>query len=80
MLKTQIGLGVLSIQSVFKSLRIVPGTILLCVVAGIATWTSYVVGIFRLEHPEVYGIDDAAGLMFGRPGKEIYAAIFWLCE
>ncbi|KAJ5736224.1 uncharacterized protein N7483_001349 [Penicillium malachiteum] len=64
MLKTQIGLGVLSIPSVFDTLGIVPGSILLCVVAGIATWTSYMVGIFKLNHREVYGIDDAAGLMF----------------
>ncbi|KAJ6005045.1 hypothetical protein N7540_012844 [Penicillium herquei] len=77
MLKTQIGLGVLSIPSVFDTLGIVPGSILLCVVAGIATWTSYMVGIFKLNHREVYGIDDAAGLMFGKIGRDIYGIIFW---
>ncbi|PYH87303.1 putative amino acid transporter [Aspergillus uvarum CBS 121591] len=61
MLKTQIGLGVLSIPAVFDTLGIVPGAIILCVVAGIATWTSYVVGVFKLNHREVYGMDDACG-------------------
>ncbi|RAH81526.1 putative amino acid transporter [Aspergillus japonicus CBS 114.51] len=59
MLKTQIGLGVLSIPAVFDTLGLVPGAIILCVVAGIATWTSYVVGVFKLNHREVYGMDDA---------------------
>ncbi|KAJ5082324.1 Amino acid transporter transmembrane [Penicillium argentinense] len=68
----------LSITSVFHTLMVVPGSILLCVVTEIAIWTSYVVGIFNLKHQEVYGIDDAAGLMFGRPGRELYEAIFWL--
>ncbi|KAJ5728374.1 hypothetical protein N7493_004704 [Penicillium malachiteum] len=78
MLKTQIGLGVLSIPSVFNTLGTVPGSILLCVVTGIATWTSYMVGIFKLNHRAVYGIDDAVGLMFGRVGREVYGTIFWL--
>lgn len=80
MLKTQIGLGILSIPSVFNTLGIVPGSILLCVVASLAGWTSYMVGVFKLKHREVYGFDDAAGLMFGRVGREAYAFIFWLCE
>ncbi|KAL2826631.1 transmembrane amino acid transporter protein-domain-containing protein [Aspergillus cavernicola] len=59
MMKTQIGLGVLSIPSVFHTLGLVPGVTLLCVVSGIAMWTSYIVGVFKLKHPQVYGIDDA---------------------
>lgn len=43
---------------------------------------DYIVGKFKLRHPEVYGIDDAAGLMFGRVGKEIYGisyALYTIC-
>lgn len=80
MLKTQIGLGILAIPSVFHTLGIVPGTILLCVVASLAGWTSYMVGVFKLKHREVYGFDDVAGLMFGWVGREAYAFIFWLCK
>lgn len=37
------------------------------------------VGEFKLRHPEVYGIDDAGKLMFGRPGREILYWGFNLC-
>lgn len=80
MLKTQIGLGVLSIPSVFDTLGMVPGVIFLCIVAAIATWTSYMVGVFKMNHREVYGIDDAGGLMFGRIGREVSSIAFSLCE
>ncbi|KAL2842699.1 transmembrane amino acid transporter protein-domain-containing protein [Aspergillus pseudoustus] len=78
MMKTQIGLGVLSIPAALDAVGIVPGVILLCAVAGIATWTSYVVGVFKQNHPEVYGMDDAGGLMFGRVGREVLGLAFSL--
>ncbi|WYZ37726.1 hypothetical protein EsH8_II_001232 [Colletotrichum jinshuiense] len=78
MMKTQIGLGVLSIPSVFDTLGIVPGVIILCVVGGITTWSDFMVGIFKLRHPHVYGIDDAGFLMFGPIGREILGAGFCL--
>ncbi|KAJ5747146.1 uncharacterized protein N7511_008842 [Penicillium nucicola] len=81
MMKTQIGLGVLSIPSVFNTLGMIPGAILLCIVAGIATWTSYIVGVFKMKHREVYGLDDAGGLMFGRVGREILGigfSLYWI--
>lgn len=80
MMKTQIGLGVLSIPFVFNTVGLVPGAVLVCVVASVATWTSYMVGVFKLRHPEVYGFEDAGGLMFGRVGKEIFGIAFSLCK
>jgi hypothetical protein len=38
------------------------------------------VGQFKLRHPEVYGIDDAGGIMGGRLGKEILYWGFNICE
>ncbi|KAL3443725.1 transmembrane amino acid transporter protein-domain-containing protein [Aspergillus insuetus] len=78
MMKAQIGLGVLSIPYIFDSVGMIPGVLLICAVAGIATWTSYMVGIFKLRYPDVYGIDDAGGLMFGRIGREVLGAAFSL--
>ncbi|KAJ3515165.1 hypothetical protein NM208_g14999 [Fusarium decemcellulare] len=78
MMKTQIGLGVLSIPSVFDALGIIPGVILLCVIGGITTWSDYIVGIFKLRHPEVYGIDDVGRLIFGRIGREVMTVAFCL--
>lgn len=79
-MKTMIGLGVLSIPSAFNTLGIVPGVICMCTIAGITTWSNYIVGVFKLRHREVYGIDDAGGLIFGRPGREILGAAFCICE
>ncbi|KAH7481185.1 hypothetical protein FOMA001_g7536 [Fusarium oxysporum f. sp. matthiolae] len=78
MMKTQLGLGILSIPSVFDTLGMIPGLICLCVVAAITTWSDYIVGSFKLRHREVYGIDDAGGLMFGRAGQEIFGFAFGL--
>lgn len=80
MMKTQIGLGVLSIPSVFNTLGMIPGMICLVVIGIMTTWSNHIVGVFKLRHPEVYGIDDAGALMFGRVGKEIFAVAIWLCE
>ncbi|KAF9770301.1 hypothetical protein IL306_012180 [Fusarium sp. DS 682] len=80
MMKTQLGLGILSIPSVFDTLGMIPGLICLCVVAAITTWSDYIVGTFKLRHREVYGIDDAGGLMFGRVGQEIFGFAFGLCK
>ncbi|KAG8159154.1 hypothetical protein KVR01_010815 [Diaporthe batatas] len=78
MVKTQIGLGVLSIPSAFHVLGMIPGVICLILIAIITTWSNYIVGVFKLRHRAVYGIDDAGGLMFGRIGKEFFAAAFCL--
>ncbi|KAJ4245158.1 hypothetical protein NW757_010168 [Fusarium falciforme] len=78
MIKAQIGLGVLSIPQAFDVLGIVPGVITLSAVAGITTWSDYIVGVFKLRHPEIYGIDDVGAMLFGRVGREILAAGFVL--
>ncbi|KAF5007147.1 hypothetical protein FDECE_6500 [Fusarium decemcellulare] len=74
MLKTQFGLGVLSIPSVLNTLGIIPGVICVCAISAITTWSNYIVGQFKIKHREVYGIDDAGDLMFGRIGREFLAA------
>ncbi|KAM6525992.1 hypothetical protein FSOLCH5_002123 [Fusarium solani] len=76
MMKTQIGLGVLSLPSVLNTLGLIPGVIILCVIAGITTWSDYMVGVFKRNHPDVYGVDDVGQLLFGRIGKELFAAAF----
>ncbi|QPC70731.1 hypothetical protein HYE68_001483 [Fusarium pseudograminearum] len=78
MMKSQIGLGVLSIPASFDALGLIPGIICMLVIAVITTWSDLVVGKFKQRHPEVYGIDDAAGLVFGRVGKEFYGISYSL--
>ncbi|KHN99042.1 Amino acid transporter, transmembrane [Metarhizium album ARSEF 1941] len=78
MMKTQIGLGVLSIPSVFDAVGLVPGVILLLAVGTITTWSAHMIGVFKLRHRQVYGIDDAGGLIFGPVGREIFGISFTL--
>lgn len=80
MIKTQFGIGVLSIPHVFDTLGMVPGVICICVVGCISTWANYIIGGFKQRHPEVYGIDDAGRLMFGRIGHEAFTAGVCICE
>ena len=69
MMKTKIGLGVLSIPSAFDTLGLIPGLICMLAIAVITTWSDYMIGVFKLNHREVYSIADAGGLMFGRIGR-----------
>ncbi|KAH7246825.1 transmembrane amino acid transporter protein-domain-containing protein [Fusarium solani] len=78
MMKSQIGLGVLSIPSAFDALGIIPGIICLLTVAALTSWSDYVIGMFKLRHREIWGIDDAAGLMFGKVGREFLGVAFVL--
>lgn len=80
MMKTQIGLGVLSLPLVFSLLGMVPGAICLCIVSGLNGWSNYMVGNFKLRHPEVYGIADVGGLLLGRAGREFFGLAFCLCK
>lgn len=80
MLKSMIGLGVLSIPSTFDSLGIIPGVICLCTIAVITTWSDYMVGAFKISHPSVYNIDDVGRLIFGRIGREVMYGAFVLCQ
>lgn len=80
MMKTQIGLGVLSIPVAFDSLGVIPGVIVLCAIAAITTWSDYIIGVFKLRHREVYGIDDVGELLLGKPGRIILGGAFILCE
>ncbi|KAF4925883.1 N amino acid transport system protein [Colletotrichum fructicola] len=81
MLKTQIGLGVLTIPKVFAVLGLIPGTICVIVVATMITWANYVVGAFKLRHPTVYGIEDVGRMFMGKFGYEFFGwlfAIYWM--
>lgn len=80
MMKTQVGLGVLSIPGTFDSLGLIPGVICLCTCATITTWSDYIIGVFKLRHRQVYGIEDVGGMLFGRPGRAFFGAVFVLCK
>lgn len=80
MMKTQIGLGVLSIPAVLDVLGMVPGVICLLAVGVITTWSNYMIGQFKLNHRSVYGIDDMGFKALGPIGREFFAASYILCK
>lgn len=80
MMKTQIGIGALSIPGAFDVLGLIPGVVTLIAVAIITTWSDYIVGCFKLNHPTVYGLDDSGHIMFGKPGREVFGIAFLLCK
>ncbi|KAJ4293696.1 hypothetical protein N0V90_008980 [Kalmusia sp. IMI 367209] len=82
MIKTQIGLGVLSIPSAFDALGLIPGVICLLVTGGMITWGNYEVGVFKRRHPEVYSIVDVGEKIGGKFGNEFVCVAFllwWIC-
>ncbi|KAJ5817469.1 transmembrane amino acid transporter [Penicillium robsamsonii] len=78
MTKTMIGLGVLSIPAAFDVLGIIPGVLCLLAVATITIWSMFVVGSFKLNHPEVYAIDDVGYKLFGVTGRVLFGTTFWI--
>ena len=79
MMKTQIGLGVLSIPAAFDALGLIPGIISLLAIGLITLWSGYMVGTFKMRHPETYGIEDVGQKLFGRAGREVLGLAFALC-
>lgn len=80
MLKTQIGLGVLTVPQVFETLGLIPGAICVVVVGSMITWSNYIVGAFKLRHPNVYGIEDIGRIFLGRFGYEFFGWLFAVCK
>ncbi|KAF2014104.1 putative amino acid transporter [Aaosphaeria arxii CBS 175.79] len=82
MLKTQVGLGVLSIPYAFDKLGLIPGILCLLGVALIATWGQRIVGVFKRNHADVYSIVDTGEKIGGRPGRELMGfafMLYWIC-
>ena len=80
MMKTELGLGILSIPKAFDTLGLIPGVICLLVISAMTTWSAYIIGVFKVRHRNVYGIDDVGELLFGRVGREFFYVCFCLCK
>ncbi|TBU50271.1 transmembrane amino acid transporter protein-domain-containing protein [Dichomitus squalens] len=84
MLAETVSLGILSIPSVFASIGMVAGCILVIGLGIIATATGYVIGSFKLRYPHVHNMADAGEILAGPIGREILGAaqvifIIFLC-
>ncbi|ORY89303.1 putative amino acid transporter [Leucosporidium creatinivorum] len=80
-MKTQIGLGVLSIPYVLSVFGWVPGIILLLAVAAITTWADLEFGgRWKRAHPESYSVSDVGSIVAGRWGREFCGWIYFLYQ
>ena len=80
MLKTQIGLGVLTIPQTFSVLGLIPGIICVVLIAAMITWSNYIIGVFKLRYPNVYGIEDVGRMFMGNFGYEFFGVMFAICK
>ncbi|GAA6039368.1 hypothetical protein JCM8097_002819 [Rhodosporidiobolus ruineniae] len=76
LMKSQIGLGILAMPATLRTLGLIPGIILILALGIITTWTDWVVGSFKLNHPQVYSLADA--FMYGRWAGEFVGACYWI--
>lgn len=60
--------------------RMDPGLVMLIVIGVITTWSNYMIGVFKKNHPSVYSIDDVGFLLFGRWGREFFYGAFLFCK
>ncbi|KAF7195545.1 N amino acid transport system protein [Pseudocercospora fuligena] len=78
MMKTQVGIGALSIPGAFETLGLIPGLFVLIIVAIMTTWSNHMAGRFCLKHKDVFSLDQAGKEMFGGPGEYILLACLML--
>ena len=74
MIAETISLGILSLPKALSTLGLIPGLILLVGLGALASYTGFVIGQFKLLHPEVHSMGDAGYILFGRFGRELLGA------
>lgn len=55
-----------------------PGLVVVFVIGILTTWTDYIVGTFKLAHPEVYTLADVGQIMGGPILRETLGIMYWL--
>ncbi|OTA37774.1 hypothetical protein BTJ68_01882 [Hortaea werneckii EXF-2000] len=65
--------GMLSLPSSLAVVGIVPGLIIIVFLGIFATYTSWLLVKFKMNHPEVHNMGDAGYILFGAVGREVLA-------
>ncbi|KAF2661538.1 amino acid transporter [Lophiostoma macrostomum CBS 122681] len=74
MIAETISLGILSLPSALAAVGIVPGVVLILGLGGLATYTGYVLGQFKMAYPHVHNMADAGEVLAGPVGREVGGA------
>ncbi len=64
---TEVGLGILSLPSVLKTLGLIPGMIAITAVGLVATYTAYVYLLYWRKHKHIDNVVDALRVLGGKP-------------
>ncbi|ODM21996.1 hypothetical protein SI65_02840 [Aspergillus cristatus] len=70
MISENVSVGILSLPSAVATLGMVPAAIMIVFISALSWYTGYVIGQFKLRHPEIHSMGDAGELLMGRFGRE----------
>lgn len=73
MLAENVSLGVLSLPQALAILGLVPGLLCILFLGLIATYTGWIIGIFKLAHPHFHSFADWGQLIGGPILREVFA-------
>ncbi|KAJ5579830.1 uncharacterized protein N7459_005815 [Penicillium hispanicum] len=71
MIAENVSVGILSLPSAVATLGMVPAAIMIIFISALSWYTGYVIGQFKLRHPEIHSMGDAGELLMGRFGREL---------
>ncbi|KAL7416385.1 transmembrane amino acid transporter [Mrakia frigida] len=80
LLKSQVGLGVLSLPHVLNSVGYVPGMLLILVLGVITTYGDYEIGRFGRVYGGVHSVGDVGYILAGVWGREILGWSYMLYQ
>jgi amino acid permease len=72
MVAETISLGLLSLPAALAVLGIIPGLILIVFLGILSSYTSYVIGQYKIRYPHVHSMADAGEMLFGGIGRELF--------
>ncbi|KAJ5349290.1 hypothetical protein N7541_007017 [Penicillium brevicompactum] len=71
MIAENVSVGILSLPSAVATLGMVPAAIMILFISALSWYTGYVIGQFKLRHPEIHSMGDAGELLMGPFGREL---------
>lgn len=72
MIAETISLGILSLPYSVAQLGLIPGILFILLLGLLATYSGYVIGQFKLRHPQVHSMADAGYILFGTIGYHVF--------
>ncbi|PKY08609.1 putative amino acid transporter [Aspergillus campestris IBT 28561] len=71
MIAENVSIGILSLPSAVATLGMGPAAVMIVFISALSWYTGYVIGQFKLRHPEIHSMGDAGELLMGRFGREL---------